>query len=191
MTLAAGAGHGCQTPCPTEERTTDVQSCLVIDCTGFCRGLVPAQHVAGAGKKGWPKVGQKVSVRVLDCDASSRRLTLTMKRLLLEEKLAPFTAWEVRQRAEHLPCRPNMRQRCPASNLAGTAVPDQAAGLCAMTPASLLLAQLCLPKARHGVMPESAGLKLKGSMVPEHSLSVILMLSGEMCRSNELFAPVS
>lgn len=93
---------------------------------------MPAQHVAGAGKKGWPKVGQKVSVRVLDCDASSRRLTLTMKRLLLEEKLAPFTAWEVRQRSERLSCRPNMQQRYPASNWAGRALPDQVAGLCAM-----------------------------------------------------------
>ncbi len=64
----------------------------VWDC---CRGLVPAQHVAGPGKKGWPKPGQRVSVRVLECDAGSRRLTLTMKRLLLEEKLAPFASWDV------------------------------------------------------------------------------------------------
>ena len=56
---------------------------------------MPAQHVAGTGKKGWPKIGQRVSVRVLECDAGSRRLTLTMKRLLLEEKLAPFASWEV------------------------------------------------------------------------------------------------
>lgn len=61
----------------------------------WCRGLVPAQHVAGLGRKGWPKAGQKVSVRVLECDAGSRRLMLTMKRLLLEEKLAPFASWEV------------------------------------------------------------------------------------------------
>ena len=56
---------------------------------------MPAQHVAGTGKKGWPKPGQRVSVRVLECDAGSRRLTLTMKRLLLDEKLAPFASWEV------------------------------------------------------------------------------------------------
>ena len=61
-----------------------------------CRGLVPLQHTAGASfKKSSMKVGQKVTVRVLDCDAPARRLTLTMKKLLLEEKLAPFTSWEV------------------------------------------------------------------------------------------------
>ena len=61
-----------------------------------CRGLVPSQHTAGASfKKSSMKVGQKVTVRVLDCDAPNRRLTLTMKKLLLEEKLAPFTSWEV------------------------------------------------------------------------------------------------
>ena len=36
-----------------------------------------------------------MTVRVLERDVSARRLTLTMKRLLLEEKLAPFTSWEV------------------------------------------------------------------------------------------------
>lgn len=57
---------------------------------------MPAQHVAGAGSQsGRPKEGQKVTVRVLERDVSARRLTLTMKRLLLEEKLAPFTSWEV------------------------------------------------------------------------------------------------
>ncbi len=61
-----------------------------------CRGLVPSQHAAGASfKKSSMKVGQKVAVRVLACDAPNRRLTLTMKKLLLEEKLAPFTSWEV------------------------------------------------------------------------------------------------
>ena len=61
------------------------------------RGLVPSQHTAGASfKKSSMKVGQKVAVRVLACDAPNRRLTLTMKKLLLEEKLAPFTSWEVR-----------------------------------------------------------------------------------------------
>ena len=71
-----------------------------------CRGLVPSQHAAGASfKKSSMKVGQKVSVRVLACDAPNRRLTLTMKKLLLEEKLAPFTSWEVcpQQSAQALP----------------------------------------------------------------------------------------
>ena len=62
-----------------------------------CRGLVPAQHIAGRGSQSRrPQEGQKVTVRVLERDASARRLTLTMKRLLLEGKLAPFTSWEAR-----------------------------------------------------------------------------------------------
>ena len=57
---------------------------------------MPSQHTAGASfKKSSLKAGQKVAVRVLDCDVPGRRLTLTMKKLLLEEKLAPFTSWEV------------------------------------------------------------------------------------------------
>ena len=57
---------------------------------------MPSQHAAGASfKKSSLKAGQKVAVRVLGCDAPNRRLTLTMKKLLLEEKLAPFTSWEV------------------------------------------------------------------------------------------------
>ena len=71
--------------------------CFSPDVLSFGRrGLVPSQHTAGASfKKSSMKAGQKVAVRVLACDAPNRRLTLTMKKLLLEEKLAPFTSWEV------------------------------------------------------------------------------------------------
>lgn len=41
------------------------------------------------------KEGQKVTGRVLECDPSSKRITLSLKKLLMGDKLPPFTTWEV------------------------------------------------------------------------------------------------
>ena len=45
------------------------------------------------------KEGQRVQGRVLDADAALRRVTLSLKKALVGDKLPPFTSWEVRRAA--------------------------------------------------------------------------------------------
>lgn len=41
------------------------------------------------------KEGQKVSGRVLEVDVAARKITLSLKKLLVGEKLPPFASWQV------------------------------------------------------------------------------------------------
>lgn len=41
------------------------------------------------------KEGQKVTGRVLEVDPAARRITLSLKKLLVGEKLPPFASWQV------------------------------------------------------------------------------------------------
>jgi ribosomal protein S1 len=63
-----------------------------------CRALVPTMHMSDSGAeraKAKYKEGQKVSGRVLEVDVAVRKITLSLKKLLVGEKLPPFASWQV------------------------------------------------------------------------------------------------
>jgi len=41
------------------------------------------------------KEGQQVTGRVVEVDPAARRITLSLKKLLREDKLPPFASWQV------------------------------------------------------------------------------------------------
>ena len=70
---------------------------------------MPLAHMSESGSargRSKFKEGQRVSGRVLEADAASRRISLTLKKALCGDKLPPFAAWEVR-----LGCRGLYRMR--------------------------------------------------------------------------------
>lgn len=59
---------------------------------------MPTVHMSDSGSekaRAKFKEGQKVSGRVLEVDVAARKITLSLKKLLIGEKLPPFASWQV------------------------------------------------------------------------------------------------
>ncbi|BDA47226.1 probable protein RRP5 homolog [Coccomyxa sp. Obi] len=70
---------------------------LFVKLAPGVKALVPTMHMSDSGSeraRAKFKEGQKVTGRVLEVDPAARRITLSLKKLLVGEKLPPFASWQ-------------------------------------------------------------------------------------------------
>lgn len=72
---------------------------ILVNLARNLNAFVPTEHASDVGSekaKAKHRVGDKVTGRILKVDPARRRMTMTLKKALINSKLKPLASWEVR-----------------------------------------------------------------------------------------------